>query len=217
MFTHSPTPDPEGEAQPFTTAPPLNVPGLHPGLHPGLRGLRLQQALLSKDFQGEQHFFSPTVPGSYSALEEGGPSTPGVPHEDAPAFSDIATTSTVAGTTPLTPPGPTAALALAQKKLSKDRGRGEERGASTTPVTKTAVATGNSHSATGPASEGEDVVETTATATVLTTSVAGAKADGRGVKNNTGVSRKLTPSGEGDEGSIVTSTITTMHTTGELA
>ncbi|XP_046876860.1 seizure protein 6-like [Hypomesus transpacificus] len=214
VFTHSPTPDPEGEAQPFTTAPPLNVPGLHPGLHPGLRGLRLQQALLSKDFQGEQHFFSPTVPGSYSALEEGGPSTPGVPHEDAPAFSDIATTSTVAGTTPLTPPGPTAALALAQKKLSKDRGRGEERGASTTPVTKTAVATGNSHSATGPASEGEDVVETTATATVLTTSVAGAKADGRGVKNNTGVSRKLTPSGEGDEGSIVTSTITTMHTTG---
>lgn len=69
--------------------------------HPNLKALILHEALLTKNFEGDQHFFKdgghmeahPSSPRP-SYIESGVPlgATQVVPHEDAPAFSDIATT-----------------------------------------------------------------------------------------------------------------------------
>uniref|UniRef100_A0A8C9Z232 Seizure related 6 homolog n=1 Tax=Sander lucioperca TaxID=283035 RepID=A0A8C9Z232_SANLU len=98
-----------------------------------LEGLRLHEHLLTRDFQGDQHFFRSdgsvaaysTMPGSVSASDAGDPVTQLVPHEDAPPFSDIATTATEAATSPLTtftPTTPRPPMSLPQKKSSKTRG-----------------------------------------------------------------------------------------------
>ncbi|XP_029924136.1 seizure protein 6 homolog isoform X2 [Myripristis murdjan] len=149
-FTHSSTQDTESEVHSFTTVSPINVPNHRPVL----KGLLLHEYLLTRDFQGDQHFFRkdgspagyPTVPGS--APDSGDPVTQLVPHEDVPAFSDVATTATVAATTPLTtfaPTTPRLPVSLPQKKSSKDKSKGEERVAATTdclttPVTQTSGA-----------------------------------------------------------------------------
>ena len=102
VFTHSPTQDTESEVHLVTTASPMNIPNHRPVL----KGMLFHEHLLTRDFQGDQHFFMrdgsvagyPTMPGSMSALDAGDAATQVVPHEDAPAFSDIATTATQAAT-----------------------------------------------------------------------------------------------------------------------
>lgn len=104
-----------------------------PNHRPVLKGLLLHEHLLTRDFQGDQHFFRrdgsvaaySTMPGSVSASDSGDPVTQLVPHEDAPAFSDVATTATVAATSPLTtfsPTTPRPPVSLPQKKSSKTKG-----------------------------------------------------------------------------------------------
>ncbi|XP_071781512.2 seizure protein 6 homolog [Centroberyx gerrardi] len=155
LFTHASTQDTESEVHSFTTVPPMNIPNHRPVL----KGLLLHEYLLTRDFQGDQHFFRkdgspaahPTMPGSVSDAEAGDPVTQLVPHEDAPAFSDVATTATVAATTPLTtfaPTTPGLPMSLPQKKSSKDKSKGEERVAATTDsltthVTQTTVSDNN--------------------------------------------------------------------------
>lgn len=72
----------------------------------------------------------PTMPGSVSAFDAGDPATQLVPHEDAPAFSDIATTATLAATSPLTtfsPTTPRPPMSLPQNKSSKEKNRGADQ------------------------------------------------------------------------------------------
>ncbi|XP_033954292.1 seizure protein 6 homolog isoform X2 [Pseudochaenichthys georgianus] len=118
----SPTQDTESEVHSVTTPSPMNVPNHQPVL----KGLLLPGQLLTRDFQGDQHFFrSDGSVATYSTLpgSDSDPVTQVVPHEDAPAFSDIATTSTVAATSPLTTFSPTTPrpwpMSLPQKKSSK--------------------------------------------------------------------------------------------------
>ncbi|KAM6983254.1 seizure protein 6 homolog isoform 2-T2 [Tautogolabrus adspersus] len=119
----SPTMDTESEIHVVTTASPMNVPNHQPVL----KGLLLHEHLLTRDFQSDQHFFRrdgsvaaySTMPGSVSA---GDPVTQLVPHEEAPAFSDIATTATAAATSPLTTYSPTTPgppMSLSQKESSR--------------------------------------------------------------------------------------------------
>lgn len=128
VFTHLPTHDTEGEVHSVTTVSPINMPNHRPVF----KGLLLHEHLLTRDFQGDQHFFrkdgsvagNPTMPGFVSAPNAGDAVTQVVPHEDAPAFSDIATTATEPGTSPLTTyspitPGPP--VSLPQKKSPKEK------------------------------------------------------------------------------------------------
>lgn len=109
-----------------------------PNHQPVLKGLLLHEHLLTRDFQGDQHFFRKdgsvaaysTMPGSVFSSDAGDPVTQLVPHEDAPAFSDVATTATEAATSPLTtfsPTTPRAPMSLPQKKSSKEKTRGEDK------------------------------------------------------------------------------------------
>lgn len=87
-----------------------------------------------------------TMPGSMSASDAGGPVTQLVPHEDAPAFSDIATTATAAATSPLTtfsPTTPRPPMSLPQKKSSKEKTRGEVKVDPTTDSLTTQVTPNN--------------------------------------------------------------------------
>lgn len=115
--------------------------------------------LLIKDFQGDQHFFRkdgsvaayPTMPGSVSASDAGDPVTQLVPHEDAPAFSDIATTATAAATSPLTtfsPTTPRPSMSFPQKKYSKDKTTGVDKVEPTTDSLTTQVTLNNRGSVT---------------------------------------------------------------------
>ncbi|XP_069366075.1 seizure protein 6 homolog isoform X2 [Paralichthys olivaceus] len=124
-FRHSPTQDTESEVHLVTTVSPMNIPNHRPVL----KGMLLHEHLLTRDFQGDQHFFRrdgsvagyPTMPGSVSALDLGDAATQVVPHEDAPAFSDIATTATPAATTSLTtfsPAPPRPPMSLPKEKPS---------------------------------------------------------------------------------------------------
>ncbi|XP_071317187.1 seizure protein 6 homolog isoform X2 [Trachinotus anak] len=142
LFTHSPTQDTESEIHLVTTVSPMNIPNHRPVL----KGLLLHEHLLTRDFQGDQHFFRrdgsvaayPTMPGTVSASDAGDPATQLVPHEDAPAFSDIATTATPAATSPLTtfsPTTPRPPMSLPQKKSSKEKiGEADKRGQPPFPV-----------------------------------------------------------------------------------
>lgn len=118
------------------------------------KGLLLHEHLLTRDFQGDQHFFRkdgsiasyPTMPGSVSASNAGEPVTQIVPHEDAPAFSDIATTATAAATSPLTtfsPTTPGSPMSLPQRKSSKERTRGADKVEPTTDTLTTQVTPNN--------------------------------------------------------------------------
>uniref|UniRef100_A0A665W3B8 Seizure related 6 homolog a n=1 Tax=Echeneis naucrates TaxID=173247 RepID=A0A665W3B8_ECHNA len=145
FLTHSPTHDKETEVHLVTTVSPINIPNHQPVL----KGLLLHEHLLTRDFQGDQHFFRrdgsvaayPTMPGSVSALDGADPATQLVPHEDAPAFSDIATTATLAATSPLTtfsPTTPRPPMSLPQKKPG-----GAEKVAPTTVTLTTQVTPNN--------------------------------------------------------------------------
>lgn len=131
LFTHVPTQDSENEAHSVTTVSPMNMPNHQPIL----KGFLLHEHLLTRDFQGDQHFFwkdgsiaaHPTMPGSVSAPNAGDALTQVVPHEDAPAFSDIATTATAAATSPLTMYSHTTSaspISLPRKKSAKEKSKG---------------------------------------------------------------------------------------------
>uniref|UniRef100_A0A3B4URW4 Seizure related 6 homolog n=1 Tax=Seriola dumerili TaxID=41447 RepID=A0A3B4URW4_SERDU len=133
-----------------TTVSPMNIPNHRPVL----KGLLLHEHLLTRDFQGDQHFFRrdgsvaafPTMPGSVSASDAGDPATQLVPHEDAPAFSDIATTATLAATSPLTtfsPTTPGPSMSLPQKKSSKEKTGGADKVEPTTDTLTTQVTPNN--------------------------------------------------------------------------
>ncbi|XP_019714465.1 seizure protein 6 isoform X2 [Hippocampus comes] len=107
-ITYPSTADTESEVHWVTTALPMNSPDHRPVL----KGLMLHEHLLMRDFEGDQHFLRsdgsyPTRPGSASASDVLRPVTQVVPHEDAPAFSDVASTATAAATSPLTTFSPT--------------------------------------------------------------------------------------------------------------
>lgn len=132
----------EREFHPVTTASPVNVPHHQPFF----KSLLLHEHLLTRDFQGYQHFFQgdgsvgSTAPGS--SPDSGGPVTQLVPHEDAPAYSDVATTATAAATSPLTtfsPTTPRVRVTFPQKKSSHDWTRGEEKVSPTTGSLTTQV------------------------------------------------------------------------------
>uniref|UniRef100_A0A8C7UI17 Seizure related 6 homolog n=1 Tax=Oncorhynchus mykiss TaxID=8022 RepID=A0A8C7UI17_ONCMY len=234
-FTHSPTQDSASEINHFTTASTMNA---------------LHEHLLTKNFQGDQQFFTdhgdvaghPTMPGSVSTLEAGDASTRLVQHEDSPAFSDIATTATVAVTTPLTSSAPTTPgllVSMAQKdKPAEDKAREAEKVTVTTDSLTTPVVANTAPTVSGrrpnvpPSPNGSlnsqraVVMETTVAPPVLTTSVRVEKGESEepGVKNRTGPGIQLTKltaasTGEVDEGTttttiITTTTITTMQTPG---
>ncbi|XP_022601802.1 seizure protein 6 homolog [Seriola dumerili] len=150
FFIHSPTQDTESEVYLVTTVSPMNIPNHRPVL----KGLLLHEHLLTRDFQGDQHFFRrdgsvaafPTMPGSVSASDAGDPATQLVPHEDAPAFSDIATTATLAATSPLTtfsPTTPGPSMSLPQKKSSKEKTGGADKVEPTTDTLTTQVTPNN--------------------------------------------------------------------------
>eukprot|EP00064_Thunnus_orientalis_P009044 superscaffoldBa00001121_g9067 len=143
LFTHSSTQDTESEVHSVTTASPMNSPNHRPVL----KGLLFHEHLLTRDFQGDQHFFRrdgsvaayPTMPGSVSASDAGDPVTQLVPHEDAPAFSDIATTATAAATSPLTtfsPTTPRPSTSFPRKTVALDK-RSQSRSWSAFPVEAT--------------------------------------------------------------------------------
>ncbi|KAI3373523.1 hypothetical protein L3Q82_022122, partial [Scortum barcoo] len=145
----SSTQDKESEIHSVTTVAPVNIPNHQPVF----KGLLLHEHLLTRDFQGDQHFFRrdgsvasySTVPGSVSASDAEDPVTQLVPHEDAPAFSDIATTATAAATSPLTtfsPTTPRPPLSLPQKK-SSEKIRGAEKAEPTTDSLTTQVTPNN--------------------------------------------------------------------------
>uniref|UniRef100_A0A673XM60 Seizure related 6 homolog n=1 Tax=Salmo trutta TaxID=8032 RepID=A0A673XM60_SALTR len=245
-FTHSPTQDTASESNHFTTASTMNVPNHWPIF----RGFALHEHLLTKNFQGDQQFFTdhgdvaghPTMPDSVSALEAGDASTRLVQHEDTPAFSDIATTATVAATTPLTTSAATTPgllVSMAQKdKPAEDEAREAEKVTVTTDSLTTTVVANTAPTVSGrrpnvlPSPNGSlhsqraVVMETTVAPPVLTTSVRVEKGESEesGVKNRTGPGIQLTKltaasTGEVDEGTttttiITTTTITTMQTPG---
>lgn len=138
--------DTESEVHAFTTVSPVNIPNHQPVF----KSLVLHEHLLTRDFQGDQHFFGrdgsvaaySTMPGSVFASEARDPVTQLVPHEDAPAFSDIATTATAAATSPLmtfSPATPRPTVSLHQKKSTKDRTRGEDKVEPTTGSLSTEI------------------------------------------------------------------------------
>lgn len=133
--------DTKREFYPVTTASPVNIPHHQPFF----KSLLLHERLLMRDFQGYQHFFQGdgpvgfTVPGSVSAPDSGDPVTQLVPHEDAPAYSDIATTATAAATSPLTTFSPTTPRLPISVPHSQDWIRGEEKVSSTTDSLTTQV------------------------------------------------------------------------------
>uniref|UniRef100_A0A1A8G671 Seizure related 6 homolog a n=1 Tax=Nothobranchius korthausae TaxID=1143690 RepID=A0A1A8G671_9TELE len=128
LFTHLPTQDTESEVHSVTTISPMHMPNHQPIL----KGLLLPEHLLTRDFQGDQHFFwkdgsaaaHPTMPGSLSVPNAEDAVTRIVSHEDAPAFSDIATTATAAATSPLTtfsPTTPVPPVSRPQRKSAKEK------------------------------------------------------------------------------------------------
>ncbi|XP_076025179.1 seizure protein 6-like [Genypterus blacodes] len=123
VLTHSSTQDTESEIQSVTTASPMYIPNHRPVL----KGLLLQEQMQIRDFQGDQHFFRkdgsvaahPTIPGSVFSPDAGEPVTQLVPHEDAPAFSDVATTPL----TTITPTPTWPAMSVPQEThMDKDKG-----------------------------------------------------------------------------------------------
>lgn len=167
------------EVHSVTTVSPVNMPNHQPVL----KGSLLHEHILTRNFQGDQHFFRrdgsvaayPTMPGS----DEREPVTHLVPHEDAPAFSDVATTATAAATSPLTtfsPTTPRPPLSFTQKKSSKDRTRGPDKVEPTTDslttqmAPKTRVSGSDNNSASPSASQRSQAQSRAATETTLASS-----------------------------------------------
>ncbi|KAL4647199.1 hypothetical protein GN956_G7842 [Arapaima gigas] len=104
---HSPAPttrDTDREIPAVTTAPPFNIPNHHSVY----KGFLLPDALLTRDFRGQRQFFEeggatdrhPEMLASSSHFVEQ-PPTRMVPHEDAPAFSDVADTVATTANIPI--------------------------------------------------------------------------------------------------------------------
>lgn len=225
------TMDAESEVHAVTTVPPVNIPNHQPVF----RGMLLHEHLLTRDFQGDQHFFSrdgslaaySTVPGSVS--DPGDPVTQLVPHEDAPAFSDIATTATAAATTPLTtfsPTTPRPPMSLPQKKSPEEKIRGEDKVEPTTDSLTTQVMPNNR----GPLGEKSPVASSStqrgrsrswsaspAEATLAPSSMRMEKGEARetDVKNKSGPDQTLRDSNPAphDGGTPTTTTTSTTVTT----
>uniref|UniRef100_A0A8C8F1F9 Uncharacterized protein n=1 Tax=Oncorhynchus tshawytscha TaxID=74940 RepID=A0A8C8F1F9_ONCTS len=230
-FTHSPTQDIASEINHFTTASTMNIPNHRPVF----RGFTLHEQLLTKNFQGDQQFFTdhgdvaghPTMPGSVSTLEAGDTSTRLVQHEDTPAFSDIATTATVSATTPLTSSAPTTPgllVSMAQKdKPAEDKAREAEKVTVTTDSLTTPVEANTAPTVSGrrpnvpPSPNGSlnsqraVVMENTVAPPVLTTSVRVEKGESEepGVKNRTGPGIQLTKLTAASTGEVDEGTTTT--------
>lgn len=177
-----------------------------------------------------------TIPGSVSASDAGDPVTQLVPHEDAPAFSDIATTATVAATSPLTtfsPTTPRPPMSLPQKKSSNEKTRGVDKVEPTTDSLTTQVTPNNR----GSVSENNPVASLSSQrsrpqswsafpveATFAPSSVRMEKGEARetALKNKTSPDHPIPelPSASREEGTttsttiITTTTITTMQTAG---
>ncbi|XP_024921599.1 seizure protein 6 homolog [Cynoglossus semilaevis] len=94
LFKRSPTQDTESESHQVTLASPVNTPNHQPAS----KAHGPQEHQLAKDFQSDQQFSAPNL---IKALDAGDPATELVPHEDAPAFSEIVSSATVAATSPL--------------------------------------------------------------------------------------------------------------------
>lgn len=237
------TMDTESEVHAVTTVPPVNIPNHQPVF----RGMLLHEHLLTRDFQGDQHFFSrdgsvaaySTVPGSVS--DPGDPVTQLVPHEDAPAFSDIATTATAAATTPLTtfsPTTPRPPMSFPQKKSPEEKIRGQDKVEPTTDSLTTQVTPNNR----GSLGENSPVASSSTQrgrprswsafpteATLAPSSMRMEKGEARetDVKNKTGPDQTLLdskPAAQDGSATTTTSTtvtttttITTMQTAGRLA
>ncbi|KAG7322613.1 hypothetical protein KOW79_013959 [Hemibagrus wyckioides] len=112
-------PDSTRELHKSATAVPPNF-----NHQPNLKGLLLHEALLTKNFEGDQQFFRDgghmeSHPTSPRPQEPGDPL--GLSHEDAPAFSDIATTIM---TTP-SPTSPGKLISVGQNRSSKRRLEGK--------------------------------------------------------------------------------------------
>ncbi|RVE63635.1 hypothetical protein OJAV_G00138140 [Oryzias javanicus] len=229
VFTHVSTLDTESEVHSFTTASPVNVPNHHPVL----KGLLLNEHLLTRNFQGDQHFFRkdgsvamyPTVPGSVSAPDSEHDPTQIVPHEDAPAFSDIASTATAAATSSLTTFSATTSpplVSFPQKKPGKEKIKGLDKVELTTHSLTTQVMP---HSkASGGKNNPADGMHFPVGATIspISTSVEKGEVNKTGLKNKTNPDRPLPkPISSSQEGDgtptasttvITTTTITTMQT-----
>ncbi|XP_029028869.1 seizure protein 6-like isoform X2 [Betta splendens] len=222
-FTHSSTQDAEMEV--VTTASPVNMPNHQPVL----KGLLLHEHILTKNFQGDQHFFRrdgsvavfPTAPGSAALSDATESVTRLVPHEDAPAFSDIATTATAAATSPLTtflPTTPRPPLSYAQKKSSKDRTRGPDKAEPTTDslttqmVPKSRGSGGESSPAAASASQRSRAQSRVATATTLASerTEKGGGSDAP-VKNKTNLTEVTTTAST----TVITTTTITVTQTSE--
>lgn len=147
------TPDLEGEVQSVSTVSPVNIPNHQPLF----KSLQFHEHLLTRSFEGDQHFFrSDGSVAAYTAVpgsEARDPVTMLVPHEDAPAFSDVAATATAAATS--SPPTSRLPLSLPQKTaVSKERIRGEEKMEPTTGPLTTQVSPNNRGSAGSPSWSG---------------------------------------------------------------
>ncbi|XP_030648155.1 seizure protein 6 [Chanos chanos] len=202
----------------FTTASPLNVPNHRPNL----KDLFFHEALLTKDFHGDQQFFSeggglepqPTAPYASTSNEEPAEtSTRLVPHEDAPAFSDIATTATMAATYPMTTASSTAPGKLippSQKKTSKGKDRTSEKAVVTSQSLTTAVIPSTTQSANEQQPNQRVSKDTTLTPPSLTASP---KSESQGpVKNTMADNATATepPLGRTDKDTVTTTIISTM-------
>ncbi|XP_017268131.1 seizure protein 6 homolog isoform X2 [Kryptolebias marmoratus] len=226
LFTHVPTQDLESEAHSITTVSPMNMPNHQPIF----KGLLLHEHLLTRDFQGDQHFFwkdgsvaaHPTMPGSVSAPNAGDAVTQIVPHEDAPAFSDIATTATAAATSPLTtfsPTTPAPPISLPQKKSAKEKTKGSDRVEPTTDFLTTQV---TPHSRSNPVASSSQGRGLSSGATFAPISAMMEKGQARemAVKNKSSSDHLLSkfPSSSQEEATstgsavITATTITTMQT-----
>ncbi|KAK1158219.1 hypothetical protein AOXY_G23064 [Acipenser oxyrinchus oxyrinchus] len=107
----STTSDPEEEVRLVTTAPPISFHNHHPLLEEFIH-----ETLLKRDFLGQEHFFS-------AGAETSNPTTNQVTSDDPLVFSDIATTTSMASTSPMmtAPTTPeAAAVSVAQNVAVKE-------------------------------------------------------------------------------------------------
>lgn len=217
-----------------------------PARQPHVKGLLFRESLLTKDFSGDQHFFRdeqppPTPPSSAFVPNDGDPATTShrVPHEDAPAFSDIATTVTVAATSPITTVTTAASISgrlvsVARKGTTKDMDVTAEKAtrpttqALTTPVLQTTTSPISIQGHT-PSKSDHKLIRTESTLApqaLTTTSVMhetfgandSAAADGPS-RSSSVTTRKSQPATSGDEetttSTITTTVITTIQSTGK--
>lgn len=207
-----------------------------PNHQPILKGLLVHEHLLTRDFQGDQHFFRkdgsvaayPTMPGSMSSPNAGNTVTQIVPHEDAPAFSDVATTATAAATSPLTtfsPTTPAPPMSLPQKKQTKEAERFEPTTDSlTTPHSKGSAS--EDDPVVSVSSSGRDFPSVATAASISSSMMDKGPVRKTALRNKTSPDHplpKLIPSSQ-EEGPtiasptvITTTTITTLQTSGRFS